>query len=236
MKKIFFACLLAFPIFSVAQDQPKNEIGIGVGSVVYNTSKTKLDSKYRWTFYTPFSHSYLLVNHNSIWGWPDTYFNTVSPVVYYSREISKRFTASISYQFISIYGYSSVPQVWYDGPTILAYTVSSKAHNVNIGLSYTFIKSKHIDAYVGISGGGQFGKMREYGYASAYYSWGGAYPDERFNQTNVIHSSSIQSILGIKIPVFKAFNLKYEMSGLYNTDSEDMNFSPINRLSVNYAF
>jgi hypothetical protein len=235
MKKLLLLFLSSLMYaHSSAQNNKVNEIGLGIGYIEWNPYSEYYISGLTWTHNTVFKSD---VYRNVFFDRNNTQpaKSYATPIIYYSNTVSKHSSIRYSYQYAYQKG-SVSGHFWnqYNEPATYQYEL--KQHNLTVGYAYSFLIRKHAQfslcsdfelIYSKRSGSEIGGVWLDW---ETYYSW--------IDANSMITTNSMQFYLhqglGLKIPLTKSFNIRYECSAKFV--DEYLMIRPLNRFSINYLF
>jgi hypothetical protein len=227
MKKAIVFLILMIPFLSNGQKIKRNEIGLGIGHIQYNTPLTKMA-----TFYNSITSTVPFVSLK--------YFNTdksgtqarvnfkTSPIIYYSYRLSKKLSIRINFQYFNVSS-NNILKVQLDDVCYGNYNLVRKTLNTNLGIEHTLLNKKHKQLYWGVELNYEKGTQHEIG--NGRIAWSGK--TVSINQKSKYLMGGLNGLIGTKFNVLKNLNAKIEAS-LFITDG--FGIRPINRLSLNYQF
>ncbi len=234
MKKIIIIFLLAISFVAKAQEQFKNEIGIGFSTIeVYQFENNRA----QWNFTLPFFGS----NKNLVAGVDNSFHfgavvknKTCTPPLFFERHLSKQFSFAFSYQYFQSLSILTMSEDYYDAAGTDVYTAFTAFHQINLGLNYCLLQKQKFNFYAGVMLSNLIEKSHEYYTLSTDVSSGNLTDRNVSTQQNSINFGGV-ILLGTTIKLSRRINLKIETSESYNSLSP-LIFKPIGRCSINYVF
>jgi len=236
MKKniILLSCLLlAFDVFS--QQNLKNEIGLGVGSIELNPylENYAMRSENKWTFNTIFKQN-TYTNYNLDISRISNKHSFATPCIYYTNKATSRSSFRTSFQFARENGeVASVFNNEFNEPGIFKY--DQKLYNISLGYSYNVVNRKKLKVYVASDLDLLYKIIQE---NEIEYFASGCILNIQINEQVLIKRTSVNmkmnQLLGMKLRISPCLNATYELAGrLIETE---VRLRPMNRLSLDYMF